>query len=165
VNRRKTFVAASLLAACTLAVCAHAEVTAAERKKITELMDILGAENISRQAGPMLAGRLSYALKQADPQIDEKAFRVVSEITSEVLAARSPDLREKMIGLYDTHFTEAEIDELLAYYRSPIGRKFLDTMPTLMKESMDLAVTDATVAEIQKKVNEKLRADGLLKDK
>ena len=48
-----------------------------------------------------------------------------------------------------------------------IGRKLVETMPKLMEESMELAVTESksAVVEIQDKVKAKLRADGLVTDK
>jgi hypothetical protein len=36
---------------------------------------------------------------------------------------------------FSKHFTLAEIKELLAFYESPIGRKFISTAPTVMQES------------------------------
>ncbi len=38
--------------------------------------------------------------------------------------------------LYAKHFTEAELKELTAFYKTPLGQKTLQEMPKLMQESM-----------------------------
>ena len=163
----RRFLGVVVFAVCATALYAHAEISASEKKKIVELMDVLGAKNISRQVAKSFATQLSITLKQAQPSLDQKAFAMVADVTDEIFEARSAALLEKMIPLYDKHFTEAEIDELLAYYHSPIGKKLIETMPALMEESMQIAVDDskASIPEIQKKVTAKLREEGLLEEK
>ena len=148
---------------------AHAtdDVSASEKKKILELMDIIGAKNIGRQVSVSFAQQLSYGLKQSQPDIDPQAFKVVAAVTDEELSKHSDELIAKMVPLYAKRFTEADLDALLAFYRSPIGRKTVEAMPALMQESMELAIDEskASVPKIQERVTEKLRADGILKDK
>lgn len=52
--------------------------------------------------------------------------------------ARRGELEEGYVTLYDRHFTAAEIRELLAFYDSPIGRRFLEVQPVLMREGIAL---------------------------
>jgi uncharacterized protein len=159
----------AILLFTTCAVLAHADpdVTPAQRKKITEIMDVMGVKNITRQVSLNVAKQLAFGLQQAQPDIDPKAFDVVLSVSDEVLAARSGELLEKMVPIYAKHFTEAELDELLAFYRSPVGRKTTETMPAVMRESMEMAVneSESSVPKIKERVTEKLRADGLIKDK
>jgi len=152
---------------CVVAAHAADDVSASERKKILELMEIIGAKNIGRQVAVSFSQQLSYGLKQAQPDIDPEAFKIVASITDEELSKHSGELRDKMVPLYAKHFTEADLDALLAFYRSAIGRKTVETMPALMQESMELAIDEskASVPKIQERVTAKLRADGILKDK
>lgn len=48
------------------------------------------------------------------------------------------DLYEKIAIIYDKHFTEDELKEIIAFYESPIGKKMVKEMPELMKESMEV---------------------------
>jgi uncharacterized protein len=152
---------------CAGTVHAADDVSASEKKKILELMDIIGAKNIGRQVSVSFAQQLSYGLKQSQPDIDPQAFKVVAAVTDEELSKHADELTAKMIPLYAKHFTEPDLDALLAFYRSPIGRKTVEAMPALMQESMELAIDEskASVPKIQERVTEKLRADGILKDK
>lgn len=52
--------------------------------------------------------------------------------------ARAGELEEGYVTLYDRHFTAAEIRELLAFYESPIGKRFLAEQPALMREGIAL---------------------------
>jgi uncharacterized protein len=45
-------------------------------------------------------------------------------------------MEELYYPLYDKHFTEAELKDLVAFHKSPIGRKFTQVTPQLMQEAM-----------------------------
>ena len=42
----------------------------------------------------------------------------------------------ELVPLYARHYTVAELQELAAFYRTPLGRKVMATAPTLTSESM-----------------------------
>ncbi len=50
---------------------------------------------------------------------------------------------------FSKHFTVAEIKELLAFYESPIGQKFISTTPTVMQESTAI-MNEKYTPELQK---------------
>jgi uncharacterized protein len=52
--------------------------------------------------------------------------------------ARRGELEEGYVALYDRHFTSAEIRELIAFYDSPIGKRFLAEQPAIMREGIAL---------------------------
>ena len=41
--------------------------------------------------------------------------------------------------IYDKHFTEEELKDLVAFYKSPTGQKAIEVMPDLLKESLEKA--------------------------
>ena len=155
-----------LFSAGAIGAQAADDVSAGERKKIVELMDVMGMKNITRQVSMSVAKQLAYGLKQAQPDIDRKAFDIVLSVSDEVLSARSDELLGKIVPLYAKHFTEAELDELLAFYRSPIGRKTTEAMPAVMQEGMELVATESqsSIPKIKDRVTEQLRAQGLIKE-
>ena len=55
------------------------------------------------------------------------------------LAPRFSELTDEMAKLYATHFTEAELKQLLAFYRSPIGVKLITEQPKVGEESLQFA--------------------------
>jgi hypothetical protein len=50
--------------------------------------------------------------------------------------ARSADLENMIIVIYDKHFSTDELRQLLAFYGTPAGKKLLDAQPTILQESM-----------------------------
>jgi hypothetical protein len=49
------------------------------------------------------------------------------------------ELTAEMVPLYANLFTVAELRELAAFYRQPLGQKMLATMPKVMGESMQIS--------------------------
>lgn len=59
--------------------------------------------------------------------------------------------------LYDKYFSEEELREMLAFYRTPVGRKSIEVMPSLMQEAgagVEAAVRPLAVGLIQEIVAE-----------
>ena len=48
----------------------------------------------------------------------------------------SGELREAYVRMYSKYFTEKELENLIAFYESPTGRKTMDVLPQMMQESM-----------------------------
>ena len=46
--------------------------------------------------------------------------------------------------LYATHFTEAELKEMLAFYKTPVGMKLITEQPKVGDEGMRFAQTGRT---------------------
>jgi ribosomal protein L16 Arg81 hydroxylase len=54
--------------------------------------------------------------------------------------------------LYDKYFTADELKEIVVFYRTPVGRKLMESMPALMQEAgqaVDQQVQPQAVALIQ----------------
>jgi len=47
-------------------------------------------------------------------------------------------LKDDMVKIYADEFTEAELGELSAFYQTPLGKKTLQKMPTLMAKGAEL---------------------------
>lgn len=71
-----------------------------------------------------------------------------------------------MAAIYTKYFSEKELNDLAAFYETPLGRKTLSTLPKIMKEGADLGMArandhqaelmqmlDAAKAEREKKPN------------
>lgn len=50
--------------------------------------------------------------------------------------ARRGELEDGYVILYDHNFTTAEVREMLKFYESPIGKRFVEVQPVLMREGM-----------------------------
>ena len=60
-------------------------------------------------------------------------------------------INEVFIPLYDTHYSEQELNDILAFYKTPTGQKTIKIMPTILRDSMQ-----RTMAILQPKLKEAL---------
>lgn len=66
------------------------------------------------------------------------------------------ELTERMVPIYQRHFSASDIQGLLKFYRSPLGKKVIKEMPATMSEGMQLGQewgrerAQAMLAELQK---------------
>ncbi len=49
------------------------------------------------------------------------------------------NLKEDYISIYAETFTEEELKGLVTFYKSPVGRKFIEKQPELMKRTMEIS--------------------------
>ncbi|MCM8570538.1 DUF2059 domain-containing protein [Gramella jeungdoensis] len=68
------------------------------------------------------------------PQENQEAFK-------KELAESTNDLYSKMAKIYMESFTEAELDKILDFYATPVGKKLVAETPTLTKKGMELGQT------------------------
>ena len=64
------------------------------------------------------------------------------------------DLFNRMIPLYSKYYNEKEINDLIVFYKTPTGKKMVETMPQVMNESMKIG--ENWGAEIGSKIQAEL---------
>jgi hypothetical protein len=47
------------------------------------------------------------------------------------------ELIDLIVPIYDRHFSEADIDGMLAFYRSPLGQRVTQALPEITTESQE----------------------------
>ena len=75
----------------------------------------------------------------------------------------SGSMEDLIVPIYARYFTLSEIEELLDFYRTPIGRKTIEVMPLLTQESMQVGQSwgMAIGPVIGRRVSERLAAEGI----
>jgi hypothetical protein len=97
------------------------------RQATMELLEVMGLEkNALAGAQTMLNVMLS---QNAEMEPYRDIFMKWAESTMDW-----DKMAPRMADLYMQTFTEAEVRELIAFYKTPLGRKTLDQMPVLMEE-------------------------------
>ena len=88
------------------------------------------------------------------------AVRVMEEEVRQVFTAER--MVEEIIPIYDKHLTEGEIKELIAFYETPVGQKFVAVQPQILKEAGE--VGDRLAKGGAQRILQKLRAQGIVPD-
>ena len=113
----------SLLASNTLAQDEKGKVHMETAKKLASLMHTERDYDVIIQA---IANDTTNLFTQTNPDLKDEIKKSVEGV-SETLSKRKENLREEINRIYTDFFTEDELKELLAFYTSPIGQKFLDS--------------------------------------
>ena len=96
------------------------------------------------------------ALERFNPAQAAQIGEVVDLMRAEY-AKHLPTLMDALVLLYAQRFTADELAQIAAFYDTPVGRKVILEMPTLMSESMSVAQTMAL--KVAREVMIKLRPE------
>lgn len=133
-----------ILSFCVLSLSANAQSTS-KSQKINQLMELTGSGKMAIQMMDQMMNSFKSSYSTVKNSFWED-FR--KEIKAE-------DITNMIIPIYDKYYTETDIDQLIAFYNSPIGKKMIATMPQVMQESM--VVGQAWGKQISEKVIAKLK--------
>jgi hypothetical protein len=103
-----------------------------------ELATIKGADALLH---PLIAGvieRAKLTLLQTNPLLGKEFNEVAAKLRAEY-AARHTDLMNEVAKLYAARFTEQELKEVIAFYKTSAGRKLLTEEPKLVEQTMNAA--------------------------
>ena len=110
-------------------LCAQSQSIAPEKRKaIVQLLDVSGSDANAAQAINMMLSSFQKSL----PAVQAETW---AEIRKEM---KVEELMELIVPVYDRHFSLEEIKQMVALYRSPIGRKIVEKTPLVMQESAEI---------------------------
>ncbi|SEP60484.1 DUF2059 domain-containing protein [Flavobacterium urocaniciphilum] len=126
--------------------------TNTKKEKIKQLVVLTGSGNL----GVSIADNMIEIFKKNAPNIEDQFW---NEFKKEI---KPDDLVNLVVPIYDKHFTESEIDDLIKFYNTPVGKKMISKLPEIMQESME--VGQRWGEEIGEKALKKLKEKGLLEE-
>jgi hypothetical protein len=120
----------------------------AKEEKIRELLRVTGSGRLAVQVIDQMLG----SFRQAMPDVPAAFW---DDFRRE---ARPEDLEELIVPIYASHYDEADIQGLLDFYASPVGRKMLKETPGVVSESMEAGRKWG--GDLARKIVEKLKKSG-----
>jgi hypothetical protein len=112
-----------LLLCCTSFVYSQ---TGLKEQKIRELMEVTGATNL----GSQIAKNLGSMISESYPKVDKA---VLAKLMQKI---KPEEFIELCVPIYAKYFTLEDIEQLLAFYKTPVGEKIISCLPQIMQESM-----------------------------
>ena len=67
------------------------------------------------------------------PRVGEKYWERYRQLIS------TDELRNRLVVVYDKHYSSEELNEMLKFYDSPLGKKMSDAAIPVLRDSMDVA--------------------------
>lgn len=101
-------------------------------------MEMTGSKDIGMQFGRVMTRQIYQMVKASNPEIPDRALGIIEEETTSLINSESDSLFEKLIPVYDKHFSAEEIKQLMAFYQTALGKKTIEVMPLVMQESMSV---------------------------
>ena len=112
----------------------------AEMSTAKELITITGTTTLFN---PLITGVVEQAkllFLQQNPGLGKDLNEVASQLRTE-LQPRFSELTDEVAQLYVSNFTEQELKDILAFYKTPSGKKLLTEQPKVVDSSMKFAQT------------------------
>jgi uncharacterized protein len=134
-----------------------AAVTAAK-----ELMQAMGIDAQFDVVIETMTKGMGSALRQKQPgkakEIDDVMTKMAAKFRS-----RKNDIVEMTAPLYAEKFSVAELKEIGAFYKTPIGQKLLKTQPEIMQRSMQMGMVwgQKLGQEVENEAREELKKRGI----
>ena len=137
---------------CVLGGAARAETTpqkqpeTQKQRDIRKLLKITGSGELGQQVMNQMIGNM----KKAMPQVPDKFW---ADFMKEV---HTDELVDLIVPVYDRNLTQNDVTELIRFYESPTGKKFVSVLPKITQESM--GVGEKWGRDLAMKVMAKLQA-------
>jgi hypothetical protein len=135
---RLAAVAVVLVLASPMANAQQQQPSAAAMATAKELITVTGATTLF---SPLIAGVVEQAkvlFLQQDPSLSKDLNEISAQIRTD-LTPRFSELTDEVARLYATNFSEQELKDILAFYKSPAGQKLLAQQPKVVDASMKFA--------------------------
>lgn len=142
------------------------ELTEEKARDIDRLLKMTCALKIGLQFSDLFVQQLSQALKNARPDIPQKAFDIVESVVGEVIAEeieKPSGLRRDMRFIYHKYFSHEEVREMIAFNSTSLGQKIIRVMPILIQEGMQAGQKwgQSLVATLQQRLAARLEEEGI----
>lgn len=146
------------LCTAVLFACASGQVFADAASHAADAERFLKLAHADKLAVPVYAQvQQMFAQRFAQAQAPETKKALLESYQAKANASLNKavgwdKLKPDMVKLYTSNFSEQELKELIAFYQSPLGKKVLETMPSLTAQSAQLtqAKLETAVPEVNK---------------
>src|ERR1700675_3077728 len=128
-----------IVALVAFSTIAHAQLpSAAGVQTAKEIVTVTGATALFNPLIPGVVEQAKNLFLQQNPGLSKDLNEITTKMRAD-LAPRFDELTAEVARLYASHFTEAELKELLAFYKSPVGTKLINEQPKVGEEGLKFA--------------------------
>ena len=132
---------------CILSFSAFSQTTV-KKEKIKKMFELTG----SAKSGEQLVEQIITTLQKANPDVEQEFWDGCKKDLN------MGDIVNLLIPIYDKYYTEEDIDQLIKFYDTPIGKKMIETSPKISQEM--LAISMGLGKGLSDKIREKLKTKG-----
>jgi uncharacterized protein len=134
-KRAQVLAAAFVIACCAGSAAAQPTPSPAAVAMAKEVIVLKGATGLWDPIVPGVVEQAKNTFLQMNPMLSRDLNEVSVRLRSE-LTPRLAELTDAIARIYATRFTEPELREVLAFYKTPAGRKVITEEPKVLDASM-----------------------------
>ena len=121
-----------------------------------EIIIVKGGNAIYEPVVPQVVEQARGLFLQSNPMLSKDINEVAAKLQAE-LTPRTAELLNDGARLYASKFSEQELKDVLAFYKSPVGRKVITQEPVILDQSG--SNVDAWANKLADEVIAKFRAE------
>src|SRR3954454_13809825 len=110
-------------------------VTPETRAAAKELIATMRVADQFKQLFPAIMSQLKPAIVQGRAEV-ERDYDQAMAVVLEAMHGRIEELITSIATIYAVNFSRDELGQLLAFYRTSAGQKFIEKMPTITQQSL-----------------------------
>jgi hypothetical protein len=129
---RMAVFAALLIAALPMSARAQSKVDPVALAKAKELLQVSNLVAMRDQMVGLVEAQIAALVLDANPDAEDKVDRAIADVIRPALKRRMPEYLDLAAGVYAEHFTRAELEQLVSFYKSPLGRKLMREQDALI---------------------------------
>src|SRR5262245_2833210 len=99
-----------------------------------ELMALTNSDEILEQVIAMFVPQITDLVARANPEPGPAVRKIMDEMMMPEMRKAIPEAIDGIAAVYAHNFTADELNELIAFYKTPVGQKFIERQPALMTE-------------------------------
>lgn len=101
-------------------------------QKALEYLEVTKSKQVSITAMKLAVDSM---VRQLEVLVDDPAFRVGTDAFKVKAEASMDELLASIAGQAAALFTDEDLDAVIAFYKTPVGQKFIDLQPQLQAQN------------------------------
>ncbi|WBQ11469.1 DUF2059 domain-containing protein [Hyphomonadaceae bacterium ML37] len=131
---RIAFAGVLMLAPGALSHTSSAQEPASHLQQAREVVELMGAEQLYSDMITVTIPLLEPSFRQSWPGASDKTIQQAMDLLGSALIASAPEFIDETAALYMRSFTQAELEALADFLRSPAGARFIALQSQIMQE-------------------------------
>lgn len=127
-----------------------------------EMMELSGAVKQFDEAVPLMFDQLARSFTQMAPGKSREIREALDQLVPR-FQQRKYELIDQIAALYAAELSLEDLNAVIGFYRSPVGIRFADIQPKILRESMQLGQTwgERLGMELHDEARRELRRRGI----
>jgi len=126
-----------------LAICSVAFISIqaqAKKESVVELINLMQQNEMIDKTFSSILEPIRYQISKSgkDEATIEKNKAIFDKVMAKSKEMVKDMINNEMVTIYQKYFTDKEIKSMITFYKTPAGQKFIQVMPDMQKDMMQI---------------------------